>query len=132
MAYKTNWNLARYFYAGLDDPKLIDDIAQILPKTRAFHDSYAKRFWGFTEPEEIISFYADYSALSHDIATPSYYLFYRSSLDTQDLDVMKKMGEIEYISTEASNLLLFISQGWKDIWYDRIMKWYMDPKACKI
>ena len=66
--------------------------------------------------------------MSHDLATPSYYLFYRSSLDTQDLSITKKMGEVDYIYTEASNLLLFVAQGWKQIGYDLIMEWSKDPK----
>ena len=66
--------------------------------------------------------------MSHDMASPSYYLFYRSSLDTQDLAVTKRMGEVDYIYTEASNLLLFVAQGWKQIGYERIMEWSRDPK----
>jgi oligoendopeptidase F len=57
------------------------------------------------------------------MATASYYLFYRSSLDTQDLTVTKKMGEVDYIYNDAANLLLFVAQGWKQIGYDRIMEW---------
>jgi oligoendopeptidase F len=60
------------------------------------------------------------------MATPSYYLFYRSSLDTQDLAVTKRMGEVDYIYTEASNRLLFVAQGWKQIGYDRIIAWAND------
>lgn len=131
MSYPTSWNLARYFYSGLDDPKLAADIAQIMPLTQAFCLKYASRFSKFTMPEELLEFYADYTQLSHDIASPSYYLFYRSSLDTQDLEVTKKMGAIDYIYTEASNLMLFVAQGWKDIWYDRIMEWSRDPKMSK-
>jgi oligoendopeptidase F len=127
MTYPTNWNLARYFYSGLDDPKLATDIAAILPKTKEFAWKYEKKFGKFTKSEEILEFYKDYTALSHELVTPSYYLFYRSSLDTQDLDVMKKMGEIDYISTEASNLLLFVAQWWKDIGYDRIIQWSQEP-----
>lgn len=41
------------------------------------------------------------------------------------------MGEIDYISTEASNQLLFVAQGWKEIGYDRIMTWSRDPKLAK-
>ncbi len=62
------------------------------------------------------------------MASPSYYLFYRSSLDTQDLAVTKRMWEVDYIYTEASNLLLFVAQGWKQIWYDQIIEWSRDPK----
>lgn len=131
MSYPTSWNLARYFYSGLDDAKLTADIAEIMPLTVAFAEKYASKFAKFTTPEELLEFYADYTKLSHDMASPSYYLFYRGSLDTQDLEVTKKMGAIDYIYTEASNLMLFVAQGWKDIGYDRIMEWSRSPKMAR-
>lgn len=128
MPYPTSWNLARYFYSGLDDPKLTADIAQIMPLSKDFSEKYSKKFAKFTIPEEILEFYTDYTRLSHDMASPSYFLFYLSSLDTQDLEVTKKMGEIDYIYTEASELMLFVAQGWKEIGHDRIMEWSREPK----
>lgn len=74
MIYPSRWNLARYFYSGLDDPKLWADIANILPLTKKFALKYENSFASFTTAEEIGEFYSDYSALSHDMATPSYYL----------------------------------------------------------
>lgn len=71
---------------------------------------YEKTFGKFTTSGEILEFYHDYTRLSYELGKPSYYLFYRSSLDTQDLDVTKKMGEIDYIGTEAANKLLFVAQ----------------------
>lgn len=126
MPYPTNWNLARYFYTGLDDPKLQSDIDAILPRTEEFAKKYSTVFWTFREPKEILEFYTDYTKLSYDMGKASYYLFYRSSLDTQDLAVTKKMGEVDYIYTEASNMLLFIAQWWKSIGYEQIMKWSED------
>ena len=38
---------------------------------------------------------------------------------------------MDYIYTNASNLLLFVAQGWKEIGYDRIMAWANDPKLAK-
>jgi oligoendopeptidase F len=131
MTYSTQWNLARYFYNGLDDPKLASDIANILPNTAKFAQKYEHTFHTFTTPEQILGFYSDYSIMSHDMATPSYYLFYRSSLDTQDLAVTKRMGEVDYIYTEASNQLLFVAQGWKQIGYDRIITWANDPSLMR-
>lgn len=127
MTYPTKWNLSRYFYTGLDDSNLARDIANILPITEKFVLKYEQTFHTFTTAEQILDFYADYTAMSHDMATPSYYLFYRSSLDTQDLAITKRMGEIEYIYTEASNRLLFVAQGWKKIGYDQIMSWANNP-----
>ena len=131
MSYPTTWNLARYFYTGLDDPKFLTAIENILPVTKAFSEKYASRFARFTQPDEILEFYVDYTRLSHEMATPSYFLFYRSSLDTQDLEVTKKMGEVDYIYTEASNLLLFIAQGWKEIGLEKILEWSRDPKLAR-
>ena len=131
MSYPTSWNLARYFYSGLSDPKLAADIAQIMPLTKAFSEKYREKFAKFTTPEQILEFYTDYTELSHTMASPSYFLFYRSSLDTQDLEVTKKMGEIDYIYTEASEHMLFVAQGWKEIGYDRIMEWSRDPKMAR-
>ena len=131
MTYPTKWNLARYFYTGLDDPKLAADIANILPTTEKFSKQYEQTFHTFTTPEQILWFYSDYTAMSHDMATPSYYLFYRSSLDTQDLAVTKRMGEVDYIYTEASNQMLWVAQWWKAIGYDQIMDWSHDPKLAQ-
>lgn len=44
MSYPTSWNLARYFYTGLDDPKLAADIATIMPRTEEFAQKYATTF----------------------------------------------------------------------------------------
>ena len=44
MSYPTKWNLSRYFYTGLDDPKLATDIANILPITRDFATKYSSTF----------------------------------------------------------------------------------------
>ena len=126
MTYPTKWNLARYFYTGLDDPRLATDIANILPATAKFSKQYEDTFHTFTTAEQILSFYADYTVMSHDMATPSYYLFYRSSLDTQDLAVTKRMGEVDYIYTEASNQLLWVAQWWKQIGYEQIILWSHD------
>lgn len=131
MSYPTSWNLARYFYTGLDDPKFLADIANIMPLTEVFSKKYSESFGKFTKPEEILEFYADYTMLSHKMASPSYFLFYKSSLDTQDLEVTKKMGEVDYIYNEASNLMLFVAQGWKEIGYDRIMEWSRDSRLAR-
>lgn len=131
MTYPTKWNLSRYFYTGLDDSNLASDVANILPLTEKFVLKYEQTFHTFTTSDQILDFYADYTAMSHNIATPSYYLFYRSSLDTQDLAITKRMGEIEYIYTEASNRLLFVAQGWKKIGYDQIISWANNPSLEK-
>ncbi len=127
MSYQTSWNLSRYFYSWLDDARLQSDIEKILPATYAFRDIYKNTLANFQKPEEILQFYKDYENLQYSIGTPGYYLFYLSSLDTQNTEVLKKMGELQFLHTEASNELLFISQAWKAIGVTKIMEWSTSP-----
>ena len=53
MPYPTSWNLSRYFYSGLDDPKLDTDIKNILPLAQKFAEKYEHTFHTFKTPEEI-------------------------------------------------------------------------------
>jgi oligoendopeptidase F len=131
MPYSTSWNLSRYFYSSLDDPRFTEDIARIIPDTDAFAQKYRDTFAKFATPDQILEFYRDYTDFSYRLGKPGYYLFYLSSLDTQDLEVTKKMGELDYISTLASEKLLFVAQGWKEIGYDRIMEWSRDPSLAR-
>lgn len=127
MNYPTSWNLSRYFYSWLDDARLQSDIEKILPATYAFRDIYKNTLENFQKPEEILQFYKDYETLQYTIGTSGYYLFYLSSLDTQNTEVLKKMGELQFLHTEASNELLFVSQAWKTIGYEKIMEWSNSP-----
>jgi hypothetical protein len=36
MSVKTEWDLRRYFYESLDDPKFLQDLSEVLPKVRKF------------------------------------------------------------------------------------------------
>lgn len=65
--------------------------------------------------------------MSHEMGTGGVYLSYLQSLDTQDNAVIKKMGELECIFIEASSKLLFISQEWKELGYEKIMSFANNP-----
>lgn len=127
MTLPTSWNLPRYYYTGLDDPRFLSDIDAILPTTTDFVTRYESRLPAFTEPDQILEFYHDYDRLTDILVKPSYYLFYLSSLDSQDTEIQKKSGEVDYIMTEASNQLLFIAQAWKQIGETRIRAWADAP-----
>ncbi len=127
MTYPTSWNLSRYLYSGLDDPKFLTDIERIIPDTLLFRDKYQHTLEGFTEASQILEFYNDYEKFSYTLGTPGYYLFYLSSLDTQNTEVLKKMGELQFIHTNASNELLFIAQAWKTIGVKKILEWAENP-----
>ena len=42
MTIQTNWNLTKYFFTGLDDPRLQVNIDSILPLA----DTFAKKYQG--------------------------------------------------------------------------------------
>lgn len=54
MPYKTQWELSRYFYSGLDDPKLKKDIENILPTVKEFAKKYKDTFHTFTTSSQIL------------------------------------------------------------------------------
>lgn len=127
MTLQTNWNLTKYFFTGLDDPKLQANIDAILPLAETFAKKYQNSIKTFTTPEQVLEYYADYEKMSHEMGTGSIYLSYLQSLDTQNDAVIKKMGGLECIFIEASSKLLFISQEWKELGYERIMTFANNP-----
>ncbi len=127
MSFQTTWDLARYFYTGLDDPKFTNALENIIPETDAFAEKYRGKIKNFRTPEEVLEYYRDYERISHDMGTPGVYLSYLQSLDTQNDTVIKKMGELEYTFINASTKLLFISQEWKELGYEQVMVFANDP-----
>lgn len=127
MNIQTNWDLTKYFFSGLDDPRLEANIRSILPLAKDFAAKYRGVVKTFSAPEQVLQYYADYEHMSHEMGTGGIYLSYLQSLDTQNDAVIKKMGELEYIFVQASSELLFISQEWKELGYDRIMAFSSNP-----
>ena len=127
MPIPTDWNLSRYYYSGLSDPRLQSDIDAILPSVRTFADMYREKLARFSTPKELAEFYEADAKLSLTLSQPAFYLSYLESLDTQNSDVIKKNGELEALWIEVGNLLLFVSQAWKTIGYDTLMQWSESP-----
>lgn len=127
MTIQTNWNLTKYFFTGLDDPRLEANIDAIIPLADAFAKKYQNIIKTFTTSEQVLEYYADYEKMSHDMGTGGIYLSYLQSLDTQNDAVIKKMGELECIFIDASSKLLFISQEWKELGYEKLMAFSHNP-----
>lgn len=127
MPVKTEWDLKRYFYESLDDPKFQSDLADVLPKVREFARKWSEKLKRVGTPEELATFIEEEQTLSESISKPAYYVSYLESLDTQNSRVLKAQGEIDVMFIEAGNLLLFVSQAWKEIGYDRLLEWSKSP-----
>lgn len=120
---QTTWDLARYYYSSLEDPRLAKDIAAILPAIKELRTKYEPILAKFTKSEEILEFYETYEALSARIGKAYMYISYLESLDTQNSAVKKKSGELESLGILMSNELLFINQAWKTIGYEKLIEW---------
>jgi len=127
MPTTTTWNLPHYFYDSLTDSRIDADIATWLPITREFADRYRGKIRLFTTPEEVLEYYEYSETLSMVGKKTMHYLSYLSSLDTQDTEVQKKLGELEYLGIQLAELTLFISQEWKELGADAIRAFSESP-----
>ncbi len=116
----TSWNLPHYFYNSLTDARIDADIATWLPVTQAFAERYKWRIRAFTTPEEVLEYYEYGETMDMVGKKTMHYLSYLSALDTQDTEVQKKLGELEYLGIQLSELTLFVAQEWKELGAEKI------------
>lgn len=116
----TSWNLPHYFYNNLTDARIDADIATWLPVTQAFTERYKWRIRAFTTPEEVLEYYEYGETMDMVGKKTMHYLSYLSALDTQDTEVQKKLGELEYLGIQLSELTLFVAQEWKELGAEKI------------
>lgn len=127
MPTPTSWNLPHYFYDSLTDARINADIATWLPVTQAFAERYKWRIRAFTTPEEVLEYYEYGETMDMVGKKTMHYLSYLSALDTQDTEVQKKLGELEYLGIQLSELTLFVSQEWKELGADKIRAFAESP-----
>ncbi len=127
MPLLTSWNLPHYFYDSLTDARIDADIATWLPITREYAERYKWKIRAFTTPEEVLEYYEYGEAFDMVGKKTMHYLSYLSALDTQDTEVQKKLGELEYLGIQLSELTLFVSQEWKELGADKIRTFAESP-----
>lgn len=127
MPLPTSWNLPHYFYDSLTDPRIDADIATWLPVTQAYAERYKWKIRTFTTPEEVLEYYEYNETMDMVGKKTMHYLSYLSALDTQDTEVQKKLGELEYLGIQLSELTLFVSQEWKELGADKIRAFAESP-----
>lgn len=123
----TSWNLPHYFYDSLTDARIDADIATWLPVTQAFAERYRGKIKQFSTPEEVLEYYEYNETMDMVGKKTMHYLSYLSALDTQDTEVQKKLGELEYLGIQLSELTLFVSQEWKELGADKIRAFAESP-----
>lgn len=123
--YQTKWNLSD-FYSELSDPKLDQDIAKVLPLAKSFAEKYKGKIVDL-KADNFLEFFKDDTAIDEIVNKIGLYFLFLSSLDTQNQAVIKKQGEFDNILIEATNLLLFVSQEFKEIGYEKLMEFSNTP-----
>lgn len=123
----TTWNLPHYFYDSLTDARIDADIATWLPITREYAERYKGKIRAFTTPEEVLEYYEYGETMDMVGKKTMHYLSYLSALDTQDTEVQKKLGELEYLGIQLSELTLFVSQEWKELGAEKIRAFAESP-----
>ena len=123
----TTWNLSHYFYDSLTDPRIDADIATWLPITREYAEKYRWKIRQFSTPEEVLEYYEYGETLDMVGKKTMHYLSYLSALDTQDTEVQKKLGELEYLGIQLAELTMFVSQEWKELGAEKIRAFAESP-----
>lgn len=127
MPTPTTWNLPHYFFNDLKDPRIDADIATWLPITKEFSERYKGKIRAFKTPEEALEYYEYNEKLSIVGKKVMHYLSYLSALDTQDTEVQKKIGELEFLGIQLAELTLFVSQEWRELGAEKIRAFAQSP-----
>ena len=127
MSTPTTWNLPHYFYDSLTDPRIDADIATWLPITREYAEKYRWKIRHFSTPEEVLEYYEYGETMDMVGKKTMHYLSYLSALDTQDTEVQKKIGELEYLGIQLAELTLFVNQEWKELGAEKIRAFAESP-----
>lgn len=120
MKIQTKWDLPRYFYTSIDDPRLDQDIAAIMPAVDEFCQKFIGKIAQIKTPTELLVYYLESERLDALTSKPGHFLFYTYSLDTQNTTVQKKMGELELLGLRMNEKMLFIGQEFKQIGEDKL------------
>ena len=118
---KIKWDLEKYYFKDLDDPKVKETLDKVKVITKEFVEKYKGKIKYF-EADDFLDFFKDDDVLTETIYKVGFYFSYLSSLDTQNQEVLKKEGEYSNLMTEISNELLFISQEFKEIGYEKLIE----------
>lgn len=123
---KTSWEFEN-FYENLDDHTIETDKKEILNNYENFIKKYKNKIKNFSE-NDFLQFLEEKNTISKKVEKIALYYFYLSSLNTQDQKVIRKNGEFENMMIELSNKMLFISQEYKEIGYEKLIEFSKSEK----
>lgn len=126
MPINTKWNLSKYFYQDLKDPKIKQDLQSLQQGVLDFKQKYEGKIASLSAKElkEMLEADSDLSKILNKLGS---YFLYISSLDTQNQEVIKMQGELQMMLISLSNQLLFVSQEFKEMGYEKVLALSKNP-----
>ena len=127
MPINTKWNLSKYFYQDLKDPKIKQDLQSLQQGVLDFKQKYEGKIASLSAKglKEMLETDSDLSKVLNKLGS---YFLYISSLDTQNQEVIKMQGELQMMLISLSNQLLFVSQEFKEMGYEKVLALSKNPE----
>lgn len=125
---KTQWELWRYYYESINDPKYIEDKKKIEKLVDEFVVKYEWKIKLFNKVQDFIDFYDVDEKITESIYKVYMFLMYLGSLDTQDQEIIKETAQLQNIYVNLQNKLLFVDQEFKELGYDVLMNFANMPE----
>lgn len=118
---KTEWDLEKHYFSSINDPRINEGIEQDKKQLDEFIAKYEGKVAKLSD-EEFLQFLTDSDNLNKNMLRAHYYFSYLNTLNTQDQDVLKKMGELQNVWSEISSKTLFIAEELKEVGYDKLIE----------
>jgi oligoendopeptidase F len=104
-ALALDWDLSD-LYQGFDDLQFIQDLATVQQRAYEFRVAYRGRVAQLT-PEEVATAFRELEAIAMQSDRLYYYPMLRFSADTRDSEAQQKLDQVQEVTTEVENQVLF-------------------------
>jgi oligoendopeptidase F len=119
--YSTTWDLAKYYYSGIDDPQISLDLLQLKASIEALVNTYKNKLSSLT-PDQWLEYFDDEAKIARLAGKIEEYFYFARDLQTQNQDLKKAQGELELSLSQDKEKLLFIDQEFKLIGTDKLQE----------
>lgn len=120
---KKEWELDRYFYSSINDENIEKDINSWKKNCDEFIEKYKQKQISTLNEYEFLAFLEEVDILDVEIEKVGLYLFFMSSLDTQNQKIQKESTKLDKIYSEYAEKFLFIDEELKKIGPTKLLEW---------
>ena len=117
--YKTSWDLSLY-YKDLNDPQIELDKEKVTELVKHFSGKYKGNLKNL-EAQKFLEFFQEDDEIDFLVNKLAIFLHLNASLETQNQEILKKQAQFDNFVVGLSNQLLFVTQEFKDIGYEKLL-----------